>query len=118
LEARRHWGAQHCNIREAAILVQGTGTGWDVVSWAKLRPRKIIATDLFDFSGSWKEISSYCAESLDVKVEFKQAPLENRSFVADNPIDLCASDAVFEHCLSLGSILRESFRLLKPGGAL
>ncbi|MGA2160103.1 MAG: class I SAM-dependent methyltransferase [Dehalococcoidia bacterium] len=118
LEARRRWGSQHCNIREATILVQGTGTGWDVVSWAKLRPKKIIATDLFDFSESWKEISRYCAELLDVKVEFRQGPLENHSFLPDNSIDLCASDAVFEHCLNLGSILQESFRLLKPGGTL
>lgn len=118
LEARRRWGAQHCNIREATILVQGTGTGWDVVSWAKMRPRKIIATDLFDFSESWKEISRYCAESLDIKVEFKEAPLEKHSFLTDNSIDLCASDAVFEHCRNLRSILQESFRLLKPGGTL
>jgi len=44
------------------VLVQGTGTGWDVISWARLRPRKIIATDMFPFEDSWEDITWYCIE--------------------------------------------------------
>ncbi|MEH1869825.1 MAG: methyltransferase domain-containing protein [Nostoc sp.] len=118
LETRRIWGSALCEIKEATILVQGTGTGWDVISWARLKPKKIIATDLFEFKDSWSEITSYCKHSLNVEVEFYQSPLENHSFIKDESIDLCASDAVFEHCQDLKSVVKESFRILKPGGSL
>ena len=42
MEDRRLWGAALCNIREATVLVQGTGTGWDVISWARLKPKKLL----------------------------------------------------------------------------
>ena len=45
-ETRRKWGSSLCNLSESTILIQGTGTGWDVISWARLRPQKIIAIDL------------------------------------------------------------------------
>jgi len=118
LESRRIWGAGLCKISEATILVQGTGTGWDVISWARLKPKKIIATDLFKFQDSWDEISYYCKTELNVEVEFYQSPLENHAFLQDESIDLCASDAVFEHCRDLKSVLKESFRVLKHGGSL
>ncbi|MBG1260301.1 class I SAM-dependent methyltransferase [Nostoc commune] len=118
LETRRLWGAALCKTREATILVQGTGTGWDVISWARLKPKKIIATDLFEFKDSWSEITNYCKKILNVEIEFYQSPLEDHSFIKDESIDLCASDAVFEHCQDLKSVLKESFRVLKPGGIL
>ncbi|MEH2337580.1 class I SAM-dependent methyltransferase [Nostoc sp.] len=118
LEDRRCWGAYRCDIKNAVILVQGTGTGWDVISWARLKPKKIIATDLFEFKDSWTEIIHYCKEKLNVEIEFYQSPLEDHSFLEDESIDLCASDAVFEHCQDLKSVLKESFRVLKPEGSL
>ncbi|MBA3921776.1 MAG: class I SAM-dependent methyltransferase, partial [Nostocaceae cyanobacterium] len=117
-ETRRLWGAALCNIKESTILVQGTGTGWDVLSWARLKPKKIIATDLFEFKESWEQIAAYCQDLFGVDVEFHQSPLENNSFLSDASIDLCASDTVFEHCLDLKSVLKESLRVLKPGGTL
>jgi len=118
LADRRRWGASRCDLREAVILVQGTGTGWDVISWARLKPRKIIATDLFEFRESWTDIATYCHETFGVEVEFHQAPLEEHSFLESSSIDLCVSDAVFEHCTDLKTVLKESFRLLKPLGSL
>ena len=118
LETRRFWGSALCKIREATILVQGTGTGWDVISWARLRPKKILATDLFEFKDSWSEITHYCKKLLNVEIEFYKSPLEDHSFIKDESIDLCASDAVFEHCQDLKSVVKESFRVLKPGGSL
>jgi ubiquinone/menaquinone biosynthesis C-methylase UbiE len=118
LETRRIWGAALCKLSEATILIQGTGTGWDVISWARLKPKKIIATDLFEFKDSWEQVSDYCHNSLGVEVEFRQCPLENHSFLADESVNLCASDAVFEHCQDLKSVLQESYRVLKHKGSL
>lgn len=116
LETRRAWACRNIKIRDAVILVQGTGTGWDVLSWARLRPRRIIAVDLYKFLDSWTEIAAFCKAKLGVPVEFAHAPIETLDFVADGSIDLCGSDSVLEHCKDVGAVLRESHRVLKPGG--
>jgi SAM-dependent methyltransferase len=118
LETRRKWATKRTNVRNAVVLVQGTGTGWDVITWAKLRPKRIIASDLFDFTESWQQIKDYCMRQFAVPVEFHQSALEDHAFLTDGSIDVCVSDAVFEHCKNLPEVMRESFRLLKPGGSL
>lgn len=119
LETRRRWGAKYlADLGQATLLVQGTGTGWDVISWARLRPRRIIATDLFPFEEAWREITRYCLERYRVPVEFRTAPLEDHGFLDSGSIDLIASDAVYEHCRDLPQVIRESLRLLRPGGCL
>lgn len=116
LEHRRVWGARGTDLSRATVLVQGTGTGWDVISWAAMRPREIIATDLFPFPDSWGEIAAYCRERFGVPVRFEAAPLEDHGFLADGSVDLAVSDAVFEHCVDLGAVMAETRRVLKPGG--
>jgi SAM-dependent methyltransferase len=117
VEARRRWALAGSNVRNASLLVQGTGSGWDVLTWARFRPRRIVATDLYKFD-AWDQIARYCAETWQVTCEFRQAPLENHSFLKDGEIDICVSDAVFEHCRDLNAVLAESHRVLKPGGRL
>jgi SAM-dependent methyltransferase len=116
LEDRRLWGCKFLDIRKSVILVQGTGTGWDIISWAKLRPLKIIAIDLFEFEESWEQIAEHCRKLYNVEVLFYQAPLENVSFIQDSTIDMIASDAVYEHCRNLSDVMKESFRILRSGG--
>ncbi len=118
LEDRRLWGCKHLDIRRSVLLVQGTGTGWDVISWAKLRPLKIIAIDLFEFEESWEQIAKHCQKLYNVEVLFCRAPLENVSFIQDSTIDIIASDAVYEHCRNLIDVMKESFRILRPGGVI
>ena len=115
---RRLWALRSSAAKEATILLQGVGTGWEVLSWARMGPKKIIGVDLFSFSKSWNEISHYCKEKYSVQVEFRQAPLEDLIFLKNCSIDLCASENVYEHCRDLNSVLQESFRVLKPGGVL
>lgn len=105
------------DIRNAVVLVQGTGSGWDVLTWARLRPRRIIATDLYAFD-AWDQIARHCADEWNVSCEFRKAPLEDHSFLEDGAVDICVSDAVFEHCRNLDAVLTESRRLLRPGGRL
>jgi len=116
LETRRRWATNHQSLQGKTILVQGTGTGWDVISWAELKPAKIIATDLFSFADSWNEISLYCHQHFGVDVLFYQAPLEDHSFLDSESIDLCASDAVYEHCKNLPQVMRETRRVLNANG--
>lgn len=117
LESRRRWGMKYLKeIQNSLLLVQGTGSGWDVISWAKLRPRKIIATDIFPFEDSWGKIAQYCQDRFKVAVEFRVAPNEDVPFLANNSVDFIASDAVYEHCRNLPDVMAESFRILKPGG--
>jgi SAM-dependent methyltransferase len=119
LESRRTWGSRYvAGMRDAVMLVQGTGTGWDVVGWARLRPRKIFATDLFPFQDSWEEIARYCYDRYRVPVDFRVAPIEAVSFLEPGSLDFIASDAVYEHCRDLPAVMQESRRLLKPGGSI
>jgi SAM-dependent methyltransferase len=116
LQTRRRWATHYEPLTGKTILVQGTGTGWDVITWAELKPVKIIATDLFNFEDSWNEIREYCLEHFGVEVYFYQAPLEDHSFIDSECIDLCASDTVYEHCTNLHKVMLETNRILKRNG--
>ena len=117
LEDRRRWAARGVNIKDAVILVCGTGWGWDVVGWAGLEPAKIIATDLFECD-TWDQVSAYCWDEMGVQVTFRQSPLENHAFVDSGSIDLTVSDAVYEHCCNLDAVMAETWRMLKKSGSV
>jgi len=116
-EWRRRWGARHVALSDATILIQGAGTGWEALAWAEMKPRRIIATDLYAFDESWEQVAAECRDRFGVAVEFRQAAVEDHNFLAAGSIDLCASAAVLEHCRDLPSVLAESMRLLRPGGS-
>jgi SAM-dependent methyltransferase len=115
LSFRRRWAVEGLDIRRATIMVHGTGSGWDVVSWARLRPKHIVAIDLFPFD-SWPEIVDHCKNAYGTDVEFVVSPLEKDFGLAPASVDLVVSDAVYEHCKDMGAVLRETSRLLKKGG--
>lgn len=116
LQSRRKWAINGRDLSDKSVLVQGTGTGWDIISWAKLKPRRIIGVDLYQFKNSWSEISDYCNNNLQVDVSFIQGSLDDMAFLDDESIDFCASDAVYEHCQNLSNVMSETMRVLKPGG--
>ncbi|MCC6976203.1 MAG: class I SAM-dependent methyltransferase [Anaerolineae bacterium] len=115
--ARRRWADRARRVRDSHLLIQGTGNGWDAAHWAQLLPAQISAVDLFPFE-SWAEISRWIKEQWGIRVEFQAAPLDALSFLPDASVDLAASDAVFEHVRDLGAALRETWRILKPGGLI
>lgn len=115
LTERRKWATAGLNLNETTILVQGTGNGWDAVTWARLRPKKIIAVDLYAFD-TWREVSTYCEKNYNVSVEFVESPIEKDFGIASGSIDLVVSDAVYEHCRDLSAVMHETNRLLRPGG--
>lgn len=53
---------------------------------------------------------------LGVEIEFHVAPLHALTFLDRQSIDLCVSDAVFEHVQNLPAVMLETSRVLKPGG--
>ncbi len=114
---RRKWATSGMDVCNSNIVVQGTGNGWDVVSWAKLRPRSIVAIDLFEFD-SWNEIIAFCRVSYGVTVEFARSPLEVNFGLDASSIDLVASDAVYEHCTNLMEVMAETWRILRPRGRI
>lgn len=115
LEDRRTLAVARTSLSDATVLVQGTGNGWDVISWAELRPRAIIAVDATAFA-TWEGVARHCRDRLGVRVAFHEAPLERCTFVADRSVDLCASDAVLEHVRDMDGMLAETTRVLAPSG--
>ena len=116
METRRRHALPGRSLAGRTVLVQGTGSGADAVGWAALRPARIIATDLFEFP-EWESVARHCRDAYGVAVEFHKAPLEDHAFLAGGSVDVCGSESVLEHCRNLDEVLRESWRLLKPGGS-
>jgi ubiquinone/menaquinone biosynthesis C-methylase UbiE len=117
LVARRKWGVGKDSLLGKTILVQGTGNGWDVASWAKYRPAKIIGVDLFGFN-CWNDVKKYCNIKYKVEVIFETSSLDRLESVPDESIDLLVSDAVFEHINNLYDVIKESYRILKKRGTI
>ena len=115
LIARHRWGVGARSLAGKTILVQGTGNGWDVLTWAAFQPARLIAVDAFGFD-SWPAVRASAKEHFDVSVEFVVAPLDGITCINDGLIDYCVSDAVFEHVCNLLTALRETYRILKPRG--
>ncbi len=115
LVARRRWAAGGTDLRGKSILVMGTGTGWDVASWAKFLPSRIVGIDLYEFS-SWPEVKAFCMAKYGVSVELRESSLTDMRFLEDESFDLVASDAVLEHVTDMPGLLREAYRILKPSG--
>lgn len=117
IDARRRWATSDVSVRDATVLVQGTGSGWDVLGWARLGPKRIVAVDLFAFD-SWPAVADYCGAQYRVPVDFFASSLTDLSAIDDASVDICVSDAVLEHCTDLDAVLRESHRVLVPDGRL
>lgn len=116
-ELRSRQAAPGRSLRGLNVLVQGTGSGWDVIQWAQMSPKSICAVDLHSFEG-WPEIARYCETRFDVPVEFVEGSLTSLSMFSAGSFDLAVSDAVLEHCVELEQVVAETRRLLRTGGRM
>jgi SAM-dependent methyltransferase len=115
---RRKWATQGRKLDGKTLMVQGTGNGWDAVDWAgHARPARIIGVDVYSFD-SWPEVVQYTSSTLHVSMSFCQASLGALPMIFDASIDLCASDSVLEHVSNLDAVMRETWRVLRPGGVV
>lgn len=117
MPVRHRWAIGGARMRDKTVLIQGTGSGWDAIVWAKLRPQRIIAVDKFAFS-EWPEVSRFIGDKYGVPTEFHCSDLCDLSFLQDGVVDIAGSDAVFEHVKSLPETLAETNRVLKAGGVV
>ena len=115
LKARREWVNKRTPLRGSRILIQGTGSGWDALSWLPFEPKSLHGVDLFSFQQSWEKVRSYARSSGLAEPLFSISGLESLPF-ASGSFDLAVSDAVFEHCRDLEAVVKETKRVLRPGG--
>ena len=114
---RRRWSCDDGSLIGKTLLIQGVGSGWEVLSWAELKPRKIVGVDLYPFE-SWSEIRTTVVREFATDVEFHASPLHDLGSVGSNSVDVVASNACYEHVKNLPAVMQETHRILKPGGVV
>ena len=106
-------------ISNASIFVAGCGSGKDLPSWLKYKPKKIVGVDLYNYSKSWMRLINLAKiKCPKTSVELFQGNLEQLTSIKDESFDIVASDAVFEHLTDLPKVLHEFNRILKPDGII
>jgi len=104
-------------IKGKTILILGVGTGNDLMSYVKYKPKKIICIDFFNYSKAWTQWVNLL-NKFKIEIEFHQGEIENMDFIKSDSIDIVSSDAVFEHLKNFNSCLEEIYRVIKKGGLL
>lgn len=117
--ARRQWVNQYLPLKEARILVIGCGSAWDFGSYLHFQPKEIVGIDLYNFSYCWQQIQMYVqAHHIPTQVNFYQADIATLNPEKLGTFDIICSDAVFEHCQNLRSVLQCLYQLLCPHGIM
>jgi SAM-dependent methyltransferase len=115
IETRRRWPAKYLSLKRKVVLVLGTGSGWDTLTWVSHRPDRIIAVEKYLFTKDWQTVSAYARRLGLVTPDFLQADLGRLPFRSES-VDVVVSDAVFEHCQDMPAVAREISRVLRRGG--
>ncbi len=115
VETRRRWPAKYMSLKRRLVLVLGTGSGWDTLTWVSHRPGRIVAVEKYLFRKHWQAVSAYARSLGWVIPDFLQADLGCLPFRSQS-VNVVLSDAVFEHCQDMPAVAREISRVLRPGG--
>ena len=104
-------------IKGKKILNIGCGNAFDYHYWFKFNPEKIVGIDVLNYKKSWDKVSSYVKKkNIETAIEFYNLDFVN--FQYDEKFDFIVSDAVFEHCKDLRSVVKNCFKFLKDDGIM
>ncbi|MFK7779644.1 MAG: class I SAM-dependent methyltransferase, partial [Candidatus Gracilibacteria bacterium] len=117
-EAHRLRINKYKKLKDSTVLIIGIGTGRDLESWLKYKPKKIISIDYFNYQKAWDMRKKQYKDKYSTKLEFFQADILNMDMIKDNSIDIVGSDAVFEHINKFDTAIKELYRVLKKDGIL
>lgn len=116
---RRKWLNSYSPLKNSRILVIGCGTASDFPFLLRFQPREIVGIDLLNYSKCWEQIKEYAVrEKTSIKLDFYQADASTLNELGLGVFDIIISDAVFEHCRDLKSVLKNCYNLLQPKGVM
>ncbi len=116
---RRKWLNNYCPLKNSRILVIGCGAASDFAHLLRFNPKEIVGIDLLNYSKCWGKIKNHVAfKGLSTKLSFHQADASALDKLELGVFDVIISDAVFEHCRDLKSVLKNCYSLLKSKGVM
>lgn len=105
------------SIKGKKILNIGCGNAFDYHFWFKFRPKKIVGIDFMNYTKSWNIVREYTKKyKIDTEIEFHRGDFVN--FETNEKFDFIVSDAVFEHCTDLNTVVSKCFKYLNNKGIM
>lgn len=87
----------------------------DVQFWLRRGVRKLDGIDVYALNKRWRQIMPQLRDYYRSEVDFRQASIEDLPF-PERTFDLIATSAVLEHVRNLRAAIKETSRVLRPGG--
>ena len=105
------------SLKGKKILNIGCGNAFDYHLWFKFYPKKILGIDVMNYSRSWNIVREYAKKNkIDTEIEFQRDDFVN--FETSEKFDFIVSDAVFEHCTDLNTVVNKCFKYLNDDGIM
>lgn len=103
-------------IGDIRILVPGCYmAGEDIQFWLRRGVKELQGIDVYALTAQWETIVPALRKRWGVPVAFRQGAIEDIPFGTSH-FDLVSSAAVLEHVRNIDNMVKETARVLKPGG--